>query len=343
MSIALPLLELQPPYEDLADEIESKDGIWNIIRDCCGLLVIHVDDRLYLLHQTVREFLVATGTNVNNENQKAQGTLDSGTMTPHSYLWKYSIDVTNANSVLAEACISYLHSDFSKTDDSLLDYSALYWIHHYRQSATDFQTAAAERTRDLCLLELCRQWTMIYKKYDKIPRAGPLLCLASALGLERAVEISLLRQHSISLHFQIDLETKDKDYSQMPLSWAAERGHEAVVKLLLENGADLETNDKYNRTPLLWAVERAHKAVVNLLLQKGADLKTRDKKYGRTPLSLAADTGHEEVVELLLEKGANLETKDNYSQMPVLWAAESGHKELAKLLLEKGVEKPRGL
>jgi hypothetical protein len=243
MSIALLLLEDQPPYEDLADEIESKEGIWNIIRDCCGLLVIRVDDRLYLLHQTVREFLVATGTNINNENQKAQDTLDSGTITPRSYLWKYSIDLTDANSVLAEACISYLYSDFSKTDDSLLDYSAIYWIDHYRQSVTDFQTAATERTRDLCLLELCRQWTMIHNEYEKIPIAGPLLCLASALGLERAVEISLLKQHSISVHFPIDLETKDEEYGRTPLLWAAHSGHEAVVKLLLEKGAELETKD----------------------------------------------------------------------------------------------------
>ena len=40
-----------------------------------------------------------------------------------------------------------------------------------------------------------------------------------------------------------ELETKDKDYGRTPLSWAAEKGHEAVVKLLLEKGAELETKD----------------------------------------------------------------------------------------------------
>ena len=33
-------------------------------------------------------------------------------------------------------------------------------------------------------------------------------------------------------------------YGRTPLSWAAESGHEAVVKLLLENGAELETKDE---------------------------------------------------------------------------------------------------
>ena len=274
MSIALLLPEYQLPYEDLADEIESKEGIWNIIRDYCGLLIIRVDDRLYLLHQTVREFLVATGPDINNENQKSQDTPDSGTITPHSYIWKHSIDLRDANSVLAEACISYLYADFSKTNDSLLDYSAIYWADHYHQSVTNFQVAAAERTRDLCLLEHCRQWTMIHNKYNKIPIAGPLLCLASALGLERAVEMFLLKQHSISVDFQIDLETKDKEYGQTPLSWAAGNGHEAVVKLLLEKGAGLETKDKYGQTPLSWAAGNGHEAVVKLLLEKGAVLET---------------------------------------------------------------------
>ena len=345
MSIALLLLEYQPPYKDLADEIESKEGTWAIIRDFCGLLVIRVDDRLYLLHQTVREFLVATGPDINNQNQKSQDTPDSRTITPHSYLWKHSIDLTDANSVLAEACISYLYSDFSKTDRSLLEYSAIYWVDHYRQSVTNFQTAAAERTRGLCLLENCRQWTKIHSVYNNIPIAGPLLCLASALGLERAVEISLLKQLSINVDFQINLEIKDKEYGRTPLSWAAWNGHEAVVKLLLEKGADMETKDKkYSQTPLSWAAENGHGAVVKLLLGKGSDLETKDKEYGRTPLSWAAWNGHEAVVKLLVERGSDLETKDKeYGRTPLSWAAENGREAVVELLLEKGAENPYSL
>jgi ankyrin repeat protein len=38
-------------------------------------------------------------------------------------------------------------------------------------------------------------------------------------------------------------------------------GHEAVVKLLLEKGAELESKDKDGRTPLSWAAENGHEAV----------------------------------------------------------------------------------
>jgi ankyrin repeat protein len=52
----------------------------------------------------------------------------------------------------------------------------------------------------------------------------------------------------------------DTEYGRTPLSWAAENGHEGVVKMLLErkdvnpNQADTE----YGRTPLSWAAERGH-------------------------------------------------------------------------------------
>jgi hypothetical protein len=45
--------------------------------------------------------------------------------------------------------------------------------------------------------------------------------------------------------------------NQSPLLRAAAYGHEAMVKLLLENGAELEPKDgSSGRTPLSWAAEK---------------------------------------------------------------------------------------
>jgi hypothetical protein len=85
--------------------------------------------------------------------------------------------------------------------------------------------------------------------------------------------------------------------NQSPLLRAAEIGHKAVVKLLLENGAQLESKGGYySQMPLSWAAENGHEAVVKLLLEKGAQLESKSD-YGQTPLSYAAANGHEAVVQ----------------------------------------------
>jgi ankyrin repeat protein len=44
----------------------------------------------------------------------------------------------------------------------------------------------------------------------------------------------------------------------LALSLAAEKRHEAVVKLLLEKGAELDSKDIGGRTPLSWAAVNGH-------------------------------------------------------------------------------------
>ncbi|RYP13683.1 hypothetical protein DL765_006765 [Monosporascus sp. GIB2] len=125
-----------------------------------------------------------------------------------------------------------------------------------------------------------------------------------------------------------------------PLLWAAGNGHEAVVRLLLEKSAELESGSSSGQTPLSWAAENGREAVVKLLLEKGAELESGDSS-SRTPLSWAARNGHEAVVRLLLEKGAELESGSSSGRTPLSWAAKSGHETIVRLLRKKGVEKSK--
>ena len=55
---------------------------------------------------------------------------------------------------------------------------------------------------------------------------------------------------------------------------------------------------------LYFAAEGGHTAVVRLLLDKGADVNAQGGYYYANALQAASDRGHEAVVRLLLDKGA---------------------------------------
>jgi ankyrin repeat protein len=152
--------------------------------------------------------------------------------------------------------------------------------------------------------------------------------------LSWAAENGLEAVVQLLLEAKADIESKDNNYGWTPLSWAAKNGHEAVVQLLLEAEADIESRDIYGQTLLSWAARNGHEAVVQLLLEAKADIESKDNHFDQTPLSLAARNGHKAVLQLLLEAKADIESKDIYGQPPLLWAAANGHRAVVQLLLE---------
>ena len=130
-----------------------------------------------------------------------------------------------------------------------------------------------------------------------------------------------------------EADSKD-NMGQTPLSWAAEYGREAVVQLLIEHGAKADSKDNRGQTPLSWAARRGKEAVVQLLIKQGAETDSKDDK-GRTPLSWAAARGREAVVHLLIGKGAEVDSKDNEGRTPLSWAAEEGEEAIVRFLIER--------
>jgi ankyrin repeat domain-containing protein 50 len=355
MALALAIKENHQSYSDLELELEGR--FRNTVRDLCGLFVTIIDSKIYLLHQTAKEFLVQNvSLDLANPPNHSDGHLQ----------WKFSLWPGDSNRILAEICIWHLLFREFQTyplganggsakyidDHVFLDYSAKNWAAHFHAAHIRNDMAITSLAVRICdtRLQSCLTWFRIYWTTTDMdfPENFTSLMIASYFGLETVVKLLLEKDG-------VDLNLRDDTYERSALSWAAKNGHEAVVKLLLnkrakvdlkaivklglKKGAKVDSTDKNSQTPLSYAAANGHEAVVKLLLEKGASLKSKDKDYGRTPLSWAALYGHEAVVKLLRRKGAKLETKDKeYDQAQLRLAASRGHEAVAKLLLEKGAE-----
>jgi len=116
------------------------------------------------------------------------------------------------------------------------------------------------------------------------------------------------------------------------LHLAAEANHEAMVKLLLDCGADARASSDGGWTALHNAAQSGHAGATILLLAADANVNAQ-LSNGMTPLHWAAFNGHEEVVKLLLAKPeTNLAIKDGFDRTPMLCAAERHHKDIVRLL-----------
>jgi hypothetical protein len=97
-----------------------------------------------------------------------------------------------------------------------------------------------------------------------------------------------------------------------------------LVKLLLENGADVHSENNY---VLRWASYCGHDTVVKLLLENGADVHAADDEA----LMWTSYHGYDKVVKLLLENGANVHAKNDFSSR---WASENKHEKVVEILKE---------
>jgi ankyrin repeat protein len=342
MNTALAILDMKEKGEkcDLECDLEldSREAFVKKIENLCGLFVTVVDGKIYLIHQTAKEFLVKNSGDPNSWSPSC---------------WKHTFTPEASHLEVSRACIWYLQLDFLQPDhedfedfalrlyyqhmedDTFLPYASKNWTLHYRQAGQKADRALEENALRLCETAskkflLWFDIIMLFVQAPHVPKLSSDLTVACYFGLATAVQLLIEGKSDVKIDF------KDNIAERTPLSWAAENGHKTVVKLLLKTEmVDVNLGDKDGRTPLLFAAKNGHEAVVKLLLEmEKVDVNLGDKD-GRTPLLFAAQNGHEAVVKLLLEmEKVDVNLGDKHQQTPLLLAAKYRHEAVVKLLLK---------
>ncbi|KAF3313971.1 hypothetical protein TWF173_005563 [Orbilia oligospora] len=382
--------ELRHALAVTADKTDLNEDdcpeIDDVISTCVGLVVVDMESNIIrLVHYTAQEYLKAHAFWIDPGLQE-------------NVIQNNDISMIHIHRHITETCITYLSFDAFQTGYCssnselvarlelypLYRYAAQNWGNHARAAISEVEQLVLKfLTRESNLGGCCQalmapeSFSIFPEKTLKsknapqsrnhqtvlstdAPRGVTALHLAAYFGLMETI-MALLKMGN-------DLDARDTA-GRTPLTVAIGAGQEAVVKLLLDNGAknnvryemELDTDHRRSlyamanllrrfyrengevasipesrdckQTPLLHAIELGNGPIVRLLLENGADKNIKDY-MDRTPLFLATENKHEEIVRMLLENGVDLDIKDVNSRTPLLEAIIAQHQPIVELLLK---------
>jgi len=303
-------------------DLENVPTLRTLITSCLGLVVVEASSStVRLVHFTLQEHLSSDPTLFHS---------------PHS--------------AIAEVCLTYLNSRYvqelsptlcsAPSKMALLEYASFYWGEHVRKGMTANVKVLALRLLDRFDEHISAQLLLFHYNDDK--RSSPNFDMIGGpsgfTGLHGVAFFGIVEIFAPLLEMKNwDFDAADYNGSTA-LTWAARRGQEEMVEMLLEREDVNPNHVSHGQTPLMWAAQGGHEEIVKMLLEREyVNPNHAGAKIGRTPLSLAAKNGHEGVVKILLSREeVNPDQADiEYGRTPLSWAAEGGYGGVVKMLLER--------
>ena len=123
---------------------------------------------------------------------------------------------------------------------------------------------------------------------------------------------------------------------------ATSKGHFDVVRLLIEQNAEVDSRTSLNSTPLRSAAFDGRLDIVRCLVENRADVNARNN-FNSTPLMITCFKGHPNVATYLAKHGANINLQDNEGSSCLHYASKGGHFQLACELLALGAKQTQNL
>lgn len=187
-------------------------------------------------------------------------------------------------------------------------------------------------------------WTALHRAEDMVNVALVKSLLAKGANIEaRSPKDFSPKKHPLARLGSDPIDHDEFDASDTDGGWtallrAATSGQEPMVRLLLENNADIEAKSPNNGTPLICAAEGNYEAIVDVLLQRGANVDAGDD-FGWKPLHrVTVNPGGERVAQMLLTHGADVNARCLYQKSPLHHAIEKDNGRMVSFLLAAGAD-----
>jgi ankyrin repeat protein len=160
--------------------------------------------------------------------------------------------------------------------------------------------------------------------------------------LTRAIQAKSPALVRLLIEYGADVETRSPN-GAAPLHWAVREGASGegleILRLLIEALSNIDAVEEHHVTPLMLSLDEPDRLpATNLLIAAGADVNIPDF-HGNTPLIVAAFAGNREALRVLLKAGATVDKQNTAGMTALIAAAGAGHIDVVQILLRAGASK----